>query len=158
MRLDGKRAIVTGAGSGFGAGIARKFAAEGAKVIVADIDGGSAENCSIGSLVASQTSFNCSNVGNNNVTLTATDPAGNTSSCTAVVTVEDNIAPTAICQDITVALNGSVSATITASDINNGSSITCSLAAISVSQSSFNCSNVGSNTVTLTVTDVNGNP
>ena len=39
MRLQGKIAIVTGAGSGFGAGIARKFAAEGARVIVADING-----------------------------------------------------------------------------------------------------------------------
>jgi 3-oxoacyl-[acyl-carrier protein] reductase len=38
MRLEGKTAIVTGAGSGFGTGIARKFAAEGAKVIVADIN------------------------------------------------------------------------------------------------------------------------
>lgn len=38
MRLTGKTAIVTGAGSGFGAGIARKFAAEGAVVMVADID------------------------------------------------------------------------------------------------------------------------
>ena len=38
MRLQGKTAIVTGAGSGFGAGIARKFAAEGATVIVADIN------------------------------------------------------------------------------------------------------------------------
>ena len=42
MRLQGKIAIVTGAGSGFGAGIARKFAAEGAHVIVADINGDAA--------------------------------------------------------------------------------------------------------------------
>jgi 3-oxoacyl-[acyl-carrier protein] reductase len=42
MRLDGKTAIVTGGGSGFGAGIARKFAAEGARVMVADIDAGKA--------------------------------------------------------------------------------------------------------------------
>ncbi len=42
MRLKDRTAIVTGAGSGFGAGIARKFAAEGARVIVADIDEGSA--------------------------------------------------------------------------------------------------------------------
>ena len=38
MRLAGKRAIVTGAGSGFGEGIARRFVAEGAKVAIADIN------------------------------------------------------------------------------------------------------------------------
>jgi len=38
MRLEGKTAIVTGAGSGFGAGMARKFATEGARVLVADIN------------------------------------------------------------------------------------------------------------------------
>jgi 3-oxoacyl-[acyl-carrier protein] reductase len=38
MRLKGKTAIVTGAGSGFGAGIARRFAEQGARVIVNDID------------------------------------------------------------------------------------------------------------------------
>jgi 3-oxoacyl-[acyl-carrier protein] reductase len=39
MRLAGKVAIVTGAGSGFGEGIARCFAAEGARVVVLDRDG-----------------------------------------------------------------------------------------------------------------------
>jgi len=38
MRLNGKTAIVTGAASGFGAGIARKFAAEGATVMVVDLN------------------------------------------------------------------------------------------------------------------------
>jgi 3-oxoacyl-[acyl-carrier protein] reductase len=43
MRLQNKVAIVTGAASGFGAGIARRFAAEGAKVVVADLDAAGAE-------------------------------------------------------------------------------------------------------------------
>ncbi|MEM6888456.1 MAG: SDR family oxidoreductase [Pseudomonadota bacterium] len=38
MRLAGKSAIVTGAASGFGAGIAAKFVAEGANVMIADIN------------------------------------------------------------------------------------------------------------------------
>jgi 3-oxoacyl-[acyl-carrier protein] reductase len=37
MRLEGKIAIVTGAGSGFGEATARRFAAEGACVVVADL-------------------------------------------------------------------------------------------------------------------------
>src|SRR5215218_1824745 len=43
MRLAGKIAIVTGAASGFGEGIARKFVAEGARVVVADRDGAGAD-------------------------------------------------------------------------------------------------------------------
>lgn len=38
MRLSGKTAIVTGGASGFGAGIVRKFAAEGAQVVIVDIN------------------------------------------------------------------------------------------------------------------------
>ena len=43
MRLADKPAIVTGAASGFGEGIARRFAAEGALVVVADINAEAAE-------------------------------------------------------------------------------------------------------------------
>ena len=43
MRLEGKVAIVTGAASGIGRGIARRFEAEGAQLVLADRDGGGLE-------------------------------------------------------------------------------------------------------------------
>ena len=42
MQLDGKTALVTGGGSGFGFGIASAFVAAGARVMIADIDGDAA--------------------------------------------------------------------------------------------------------------------
>lgn len=43
MRLEGKTAIVTGGASGFGTGIVNKFIAEGARVMIADINGDGAK-------------------------------------------------------------------------------------------------------------------
>lgn len=44
MRLKNKTAIVTGGASGFGAGIARKFVAEGARVAIVDVNGDAAQS------------------------------------------------------------------------------------------------------------------
>ncbi|MER9233934.1 SDR family oxidoreductase [Mesorhizobium sp. M0622] len=43
MRLENKVAIITGAASGFGEGMARRFAEEGARVVVADLNAKGAE-------------------------------------------------------------------------------------------------------------------
>jgi hypothetical protein len=69
-------------------------------------------------------------------------------------------APNVITQNATVQLNASGNGSITAAQINNGSSDNCSLVAdltYTLSKSTFNCSNLGANTVTLTVTDEAGN-
>ncbi len=56
MRLAGKTAIVTGGASGFGEGIVRKFMREGARVMVADINGEAAKELAheLGDSVISQ--------------------------------------------------------------------------------------------------------
>ncbi|MEM0519413.1 M36 family metallopeptidase [Aequorivita flava] len=128
-----------------------------ATITPADVDGGSSDNCGIATSSVSPSTFDCSDVGTNNVTLTVTDVHGNTSTCTAIVTVEDVTAPVAVCQDITVALDASGTVTIAGIDVDGGSTDACGIASYDLDIDTFDCSNVGDNIVTLTVTDVNGN-
>ncbi|WP_220092316.1 hypothetical protein, partial [Aequorivita sp. CIP111184] len=82
-------------------------------------------------------SFDCSNIGTNNVVFTVTDNNGNVSTCTAVVTVEDTVAPTAVCQNITVQLDATGNVSITAADVDGGSSDACGIASRTIDVSSF---------------------
>ena len=118
------------------------------------------DNCS-GSVTLSYsvTSFSCSDVGSNTVTVTATDANGNAATSTMTVTVQDNTAPTLALNTTTttLALDASGSASLAAAQLVSSVSDNCSGVTISVSPSSFGCSNLGSNSVTVTATDANGN-
>jgi|GEM_PF-4571496 len=124
-----------------------------ATISAADVDNGSNDNCGIASKTLNKTTFDCSNSGNNTVILTVKDASNNASSCTATVMVIDDVKPTAICQNVTVQLDASGSATTSAAAVNNGSSDNCGNISMTLSKTSFDCSNMGANTVTLTVTD-----
>ncbi|MEM7375085.1 MAG: HYR domain-containing protein [Bacteroidota bacterium] len=129
-----------------------------ASITAAQIDNGSSDACGIASSSLDISSFDCNDVGNPvTVTLTVTDVNGNSDSETAVVTVEDNVLPTVVTQDITVQLDANGAASITAAQIDNGSSDACGVASTSLDITSFGCADLGTVTVTLTVTDVNGN-
>jgi hypothetical protein len=128
-----------------------------ASITAADINDGSTDACGIASMTLSQYNFDCTMVGSNTVTLTVTDVNGNSSNCSAIVTVSDLVAPVAVCKNITVQLNNLGTASITAADINDGSTDACGIASMTLSQYNFDCTMIGANTVTLTVTDVNGN-
>jgi PKD repeat protein len=131
-------------------------AAGNGSIVVADVDGGSSDNCSV-TVTATSLTFDCSDVGANTVVLTATDLSSNSDDCNTTVTVQDTISPTAICQDITIQLDATGTASIVAADVDGGSTDNCGIATLSVDQTIFDCTQVGPNTVTLTVVDVNGN-
>jgi uncharacterized protein YrzB (UPF0473 family) len=128
-----------------------------ATITASQINNGSNDACGIQSLALNITIFNCANVNGNTVILTVTDVNSNTSTCSANVTIEDNVAPIAVCQNVTVQLDNTGNGSTTAASVNNGSSDNCAIATLALSQTTFVCSEVGANTEILTVTDVNGN-
>jgi uncharacterized protein YrzB (UPF0473 family) len=128
-----------------------------AMIVAADVDGGSTDNCGVASIAVDMDTFDCSNVGPNDVTLEVTDVNGNVSTCVAVVTVEDVTMPDVLCMDITVQLDATGTITILGSDVDGGSTDACGIASYDLDIDTFDCSNVGPNNVVLTVTDVNGN-
>src|SRR5258705_2252791 len=82
----------------------------------------------IANMSVAPSSFTCTNVGANTVTLTVTDSNGNSSTWSSPVTDLDHIAPVATCLNITVQLDASGNASITAAQIDNGSTDACGIA------------------------------
>ena len=89
--------------------------------------------------------------------VTITDANGCTATASVAIVVEDSTKPTVVCQDITVQLDTNGNVSITTDDIDNGSSDNCGIASMSISQNTFNNTNLGDNMVTLTVEDAAGN-
>lgn len=127
-------------------------------VTPASVNNGSFDNCSFTQMLTPNT-FSCNNVGTNLVTLVSTDAGGNSSSCTAIITVKDLNAPSAQCKNATIYLNDLGQTTLNTNQINNGSTDACGISSLTLSKTQFNCSDIpgSSQTVTLTVKDVNNN-
>ncbi|MBK9335065.1 MAG: HYR domain-containing protein [Lewinellaceae bacterium] len=122
-----------------------------------DVDGGSSDNCGLSSLSISQTNFTCQNLGPNTVILTVTDDAGNTNTCEATVTIEDNIDPILDCPaPVTLSADADCEAQIPdfagALSTNN-----CNNATITQVPAAGTIITVGTTTVTVTATDNSGN-
>lgn len=123
---------------------------------VSQLDNNSTGNYNLQFLL-SQTDYDCSTIGDHTVILTVTDVNDNSASCSAQVTVVDNTPPVALCQPATVQLNADGIGSLEASQIDNNSSDNCGIATMTLSQTDFDCSYLGDNEVTLSVTDAANN-
>ncbi|MBK7479101.1 MAG: hypothetical protein IPI69_04745 [Bacteroidales bacterium] len=107
-----------------------------AVIDITDIDNGSHDpDGSIVTRSVFPNTFNCSQLGQNMVVLTVTDDEGLSSTCETIVTVEDNTPPVINVKPFTLVLGSGGSASLSASDIDNGSYDNCGTVSLSVSPS-----------------------
>ncbi|KPK81263.1 MAG: hypothetical protein AMS27_15630, partial [Bacteroides sp. SM23_62_1] len=91
------------------------------------------------------------------ITLTANDGNGNITLCQFNVTLADTTPPIIVCQDVTVPLDITGKISITASQIDNGSTDNCDIDTMYLDKYDFTCADVGVNSVVFTVEDMGGN-
>nr|WP_235114364.1 gliding motility-associated C-terminal domain-containing protein [Cyclobacterium qasimii] len=121
------------------------------------VDDGSTDNCGIESIVLNKTKFTCSDLGEQQIMLTAKDATGNETAQQFTITVKDNVPPEAIAKSATLFLDANGLVTLNATLVDGGSTDNCSIASISVNKTSFDCTDLGENEVFLTVRDGAGN-
>lgn len=108
-------------------------------------------------------------VGLYNITFTATDASGNIGTHTYELNVIENIAPTAIAQDVTIYLDEDGGASVTAIQVDGGSTDNCTMPLTDFEITyddgledwnpslTYDCADLGTNNILFRVTDGNGN-
>lgn len=122
-----------------------------------DVDAGSTDNAGIVSRFISETTFDCFDVGTQQVSLIISDAAGNADTCVASVTIVDALPPVIAAQNVSVYLDATGNASVTAASMDTGTTDNCALDTLFISQTDFNCNDTGPNSITFTAIDVNGN-
>ncbi len=129
-----------------------------------EVNDNSTDDCGLDSIWLRKTAFDCSNLGIIEVYLIVRDSVKNLDSCKAIITVRDTIPPSVatslamtFCRNTTIYLDKTGNIDLKTDAINNGSMDNCGIINLTLSKSSFNCSNIGINDVVLTAKDVSEN-
>lgn len=122
-----------------------------------DVNDKISDNCSVENVEFSQSEFSCSEAGLIVVNVTATDPSGNSRVKPINVSVIDTIKPNLTTKLATIALDQTGNALLKAKDVVELATDNCSIADTILSKSTFSCSDIGVNSIIVTVTDISGN-
>jgi len=117
-------------------------------------------NYFVGTPPSTTVDFDCSNLGDNLIEVTAIDSAGNVSTCISTVEVIDVTDPILVCQDATVSLDENGMAVVLPEYfINTDASFdACGITITAVDVTDVTCADVGTPiTVTVFVSDASGN-
>ncbi len=127
-----------------------------------DINDNSSDECGIASYLINGQQFveyTCTDVGANTAVLTVIDLGGNSSTCTATVTVEDNEPPVPVCKTTTVQLDAAGNHTLTQNDVYGGDTDNCTIVNFwKMTPTAVDCSQAGTTVpVLVEVFDASGN-
>jgi len=124
----------------------------------ASIGSKSFDNCGIKTMTIDIDQFDCTDAGKlRRIILTVTDNKGNIHKDTTQVLILDTVKPVLKMFNPTIQLDATGSAKITINQIDAGTEDNCTILKRELSDTVFDCSEVGVNVVTFKVTDVNGN-
>lgn len=132
-------------------------AAGGATLRIEDVNNGSTDNVGIGDLQLSKTEFDCTNIGDNVVSLYVWDVSGNFSVATPKVTVVDSISPTVNLKPTVLPLDASGRAILTVPMIEELLADNCIITEVRFSQAEFSKDDLGERKIQIFVTDGGGN-
>lgn len=135
-----------------------------ATLTVAQVNDTSTDDCGLDSIWLRKTAFDCTHLGTNEVYLIVRDSVKNLDSCKAIITVRDTIPPSVatsfamtFCRNTTIYLDKTGNIDLKVDSINNRATDNCGIISMSLSKTSFNCSNIGINDVVLTAKDASDN-
>ncbi|MCG8474887.1 MAG: gliding motility-associated C-terminal domain-containing protein [Cytophagales bacterium] len=120
------------------------------------VDNNSTDNCEIGSRSLSQSSFDCSHLGDNNVVFTVADVHGNSSTDMVLVRVEDFRNPRVSTSPVQAYLDSSGIVWVRTGDLDITDNCGNYTAVIN-NNNTFSCADIGTNSISVTVSDPQGN-
>lgn len=128
-----------------------------ASVTATQLNNGSTDNCNVDSIYLSQSNFDCTDLGENQIRFYAKDASDNVDSLTLTIQVLDTTAPKANATAKMLFLDADGQASISAIDLNNGSTDNCGIDSIGISQTDFNCQSEIQQNILFAVYDASGN-
>jgi hypothetical protein len=121
-----------------------------------DVDNGSSDNCGIVNSSLTKTHFDCDDLGENALTYTVYDAAGNSAAEEAIVHVFDETPPTAQVDNMVLSLDEYGFAVLDPEMVAAASFDNCGIVSKELSKTNFSCIDIGDEQVTLTLIDGSG--
>ncbi len=124
---------------------------------------GATDNCGVAGITLSPSYFDCSDMGLQNVIVTATDNSGNVSAEVVQVMLEDKLAPIPVVVNASTAILSAgpgdlvPSIKLYAEDFDIGSYDNCGIVDMTINKEVYTCEDIGENEVIFTVYDAAGN-